>query len=56
MNEERPSVTAEGAAVMRAIHQTIDDEPKILDDPISVPRPGRVHRTRCNIRTLTSWS
>ena len=28
-------MTAEGAAVMRAIHQTMDGEPKILDDPIS---------------------
>jgi methyltransferase (TIGR00027 family) len=35
MDEERPSVTAEGAAVMRALHQRLDDEPKILDDPIS---------------------
>jgi O-methyltransferase involved in polyketide biosynthesis len=35
MDEERPSVTAEGAAVMRALHQTLDDKPKILDDPIS---------------------
>ena len=36
MDEERPSFTAEGALVMRAIHQTLDGEPKILDDPISV--------------------
>jgi methyltransferase (TIGR00027 family) len=35
MDEERPSFTAEGAAVMRALHQTLDAEPKILDDPIS---------------------
>src|SRR5262249_30725707 len=35
MDEERPSVTAEGAAVMRALHQTHDAEPKILNDPIS---------------------
>jgi methyltransferase (TIGR00027 family) len=35
MDEERPSVTAEGAAVMRTIHQTLDDKPRILDDPIS---------------------
>jgi methyltransferase (TIGR00027 family) len=35
MDEERPSVTAEGAAVMRALHQTHDAEPKILYDPIS---------------------
>src|SRR5215472_13102309 len=35
MDEERPSVTAEGAAVMWTIHQTLDGEPKILDDPIS---------------------
>jgi methyltransferase (TIGR00027 family) len=42
MDEERPSVTAEGAAVMRALHQTLDDEPKILDDPIS-PRLVDAH-------------
>jgi len=36
MDEERPSFTAEGAAVMRAIHQAFDGGPKILDDPISV--------------------
>jgi methyltransferase (TIGR00027 family) len=42
MDEERPSVTAEGAAVMRALHQTLDDEPKILDDPIS-PRLVDTH-------------
>src|SRR5215469_5411846 len=35
MDEERPSVTAEGAAVMRTIHQTLGGEPKILVDPIS---------------------
>jgi O-methyltransferase involved in polyketide biosynthesis len=35
MDDERPSVTAEGAAVMRALHQKLDDDPKILDDPIS---------------------
>jgi O-methyltransferase involved in polyketide biosynthesis len=36
MDEERPSLTAEGAAVVRAIHQAFDREPKILGDPISV--------------------
>jgi hypothetical protein len=35
MDEERPSVTAEGAAVMCALHQALDGEPKILEDPIS---------------------
>jgi O-methyltransferase involved in polyketide biosynthesis len=35
MEEDRSSLTAEGAAVMRAIHQTLDGEPKILEDPIS---------------------
>ena len=35
MEEERPSVTAEGAAVMRALHQKLDGEPKLLDDLIS---------------------
>ena len=36
MDEERPSITAEGTAVMRALHQTLDDDPKILEDPIGV--------------------
>jgi methyltransferase (TIGR00027 family) len=36
MDEERPSMTAEGAAVMRALHQTPAHDPRILDDPISV--------------------
>jgi methyltransferase (TIGR00027 family) len=35
MEEERPSLTAEGAAVMRVLHQQQDDEPKILEDPVS---------------------
>jgi methyltransferase (TIGR00027 family) len=35
MDEERPSRTAEGPAIKRALHQTLDDEVKILDDPIS---------------------
>jgi methyltransferase (TIGR00027 family) len=29
------SVTAEGAAIWRALHQTVDAAPKILDDPIA---------------------
>jgi len=36
MEKTRPSSTAEGAAIVRALHQTLDDEPKILDDPIAV--------------------
>jgi methyltransferase (TIGR00027 family) len=36
MKEERPSRTAEGAAILRALHQTLDAEPKILNDPIAV--------------------
>jgi methyltransferase (TIGR00027 family) len=35
MDEERPSLTAEGAAVMRALHQAPLHQPKILNDPIS---------------------
>jgi methyltransferase (TIGR00027 family) len=35
VDDERPSQTAEGAAVLRALHQTLDAEPKILEDPIS---------------------
>jgi methyltransferase (TIGR00027 family) len=35
MEQGRPSLTAVGAAVMRALHQTLDGDPKILDDPIA---------------------
>ncbi len=36
MEEGRPSRTAEGSAILRALHQTLDAEPKILNDPIAV--------------------
>lgn len=35
MEEDRPSRTAEGAAIQRALHQTLDEEPKILDDLVA---------------------
>jgi methyltransferase (TIGR00027 family) len=35
MDEERPSATAQGAAIMRALHQTRDHDPQILEDPIA---------------------
>ncbi len=35
MEQDRPSGTAQGAAIVRALHQVIDDAPKILDDPIA---------------------
>jgi methyltransferase (TIGR00027 family) len=35
MDEGRPSVTAQFAAVLRAAHQLLDD-PKILDDPLAL--------------------
>ena len=35
MDEVRPSRTAEIAALLRALHQRLDGEPKILNDPIS---------------------
>jgi methyltransferase (TIGR00027 family) len=35
MEKNRRSLTAEGAAIQRALHQTLDDDPKILDDPIA---------------------
>ena len=34
MEQKSRSVTAEGAAIWRALHQTLDAAPKILDDPI----------------------
>src|SRR5260370_40410565 len=35
MEVDRPSRTAEGTAIQRAIHQTLDEDPKILDDPVA---------------------
>ena len=35
MEEDRPSRTAEGAGIQRAIHQTVDEDPKILNDPVA---------------------
>ena len=35
MHEQRWSATAEAAAIMRALHQSVDDDPKILVDPIA---------------------
>lgn len=40
MEEGRPSATAEGAAIVRALHQTLDAEPRILDDPIAARLVG----------------
>ena len=34
MTERLPSSTAFRAAILRAVHQLIDEEPKILDDPV----------------------
>jgi O-methyltransferase involved in polyketide biosynthesis len=36
MKESEQSSTALGAAVIRAVHQLIDDDPRILEDPVSV--------------------
>lgn len=35
MEKDKPSRTSEAAAVHRAVHQLLDDEPKILLDPIA---------------------
>jgi methyltransferase (TIGR00027 family) len=40
METGRPSGTAQGAAVVRALHQILDDNPKILDDPIAARLVG----------------
>jgi methyltransferase (TIGR00027 family) len=55
MEEERPSVTAEGAAAMRALHQIADDELKILNDSIAVrlvDLKGVFFRTRLEVLEL----
>lgn len=36
MEKDQPSRTSEAAAVHRAVHQLLDDEPKILLDPIAL--------------------
>jgi methyltransferase (TIGR00027 family) len=36
MEKARASTTAQGTAIMRAMHQMLDDEPKILVDPIAL--------------------
>ncbi len=35
MEKDKPSRTSEAAAVHRAVHQLLDDEPKILSDPVA---------------------
>ncbi len=35
MERDTPSGTAQGAAILRALHQVLDEEPRILDDPIA---------------------
>jgi methyltransferase (TIGR00027 family) len=47
VNEERQSATAEGAAIMRALHQSVDEDPKILVDPIAprlIERDGEFYK------------
>jgi O-methyltransferase involved in polyketide biosynthesis len=48
MEEDRPNRTAEGMAIQRALHQTLDEEPKILDDPVAlrlIDPPGDVYKS-----------
>ncbi|MCD6569821.1 MAG: class I SAM-dependent methyltransferase [Deltaproteobacteria bacterium] len=40
MEDKRPSKTAIGAALMRAIHLILDDNPKILEDRLALPFIG----------------
>jgi methyltransferase (TIGR00027 family) len=40
MKPGRISMTARGVASRRAAHQILDDDPKVLDDPIAVPLLG----------------
>lgn len=54
MEEKRPSTTAQGAAIMRALHQTLDDKPKVLLDPIvaCLIDPGLYESTRAVLEQL----
>jgi methyltransferase (TIGR00027 family) len=40
MRDARPSATAYRVAIRRAQHQVIDDDPKVLDDPMALPIIG----------------
>lgn len=49
MQADRPSSTAEGAAIMRALHQALPRDERVLDDPIVsrlVDPDGEAYRTR----------
>ena len=46
MPEHKTSQTAQGIAVLRAVHQLIDGQPKILDDPIIVRMLDEATRLR----------
>jgi len=48
MTDRDPSRTALGTAYMRAAHQLMDGEPRILEDPVAVPLLGPVALRRIN--------
>jgi O-methyltransferase involved in polyketide biosynthesis len=41
MTEPSASRTADGVALIRAVHQLLDDQPPILDDPVSLLLVGQ---------------
>jgi methyltransferase (TIGR00027 family) len=52
MDEEHRSLTAEGPAIMRALHQTPEHDPKVLNDPISprlVDPQSDIYRARIEL-------
>jgi methyltransferase (TIGR00027 family) len=55
MDAGRPSATAEGVAIERALHQMLDDDPKILDDPIAARLIGREIELYKTIARLFPW-
>ncbi len=52
MDEGQPSKTAMGAAVLRAVHQILDD-PKVFDDPIALRIIGTESESR--LRANLDW-
>jgi methyltransferase (TIGR00027 family) len=57
METNRPSVTAEGAAIMRALHQKLPPDARVLNDPIAsrlIDPDGQAYRAR--IAFLESFS
>jgi len=53
---DRPSGTAQGAAILRALRQVLDDEPKILADPLAARLLGDEFDRCKTVTRFFPWS